>query len=87
MAAESLFDSQITEFETKAQSAGWAHGLAHPEDTEPLSGEWADSMTPNALYRLIGFTPEEWPEWVSEHICQQFEENAEQARYLAATED
>src|SRR5699024_12708247 len=73
--------------ELHAGSLGWDHGLGNPYDYAPLSGEWADSMTPAALYRELGFTPEEGPEWVSEHLCNTFEDHAEQARAVSAMDD
>ena len=84
---KSAYDQRIDALELHAGSLGWDHGLGNPHDYAPLSGEWADSMTPAALYRELGFTPEEWPEWVAEHLCNTFEEHAEQARAVSAMDD
>ena len=84
---KSAYDQKIDTFEASAGSLGWAYGLGNPGDIAPLSGEWADSMTPAALYRELGFKPEEWPDWVSEHLCNTFEENAEQARAVSSMDD
>lgn len=42
---------------------------------DPLSGEWADGLTPDGLLRELGLSPEFVEDWQSAEICNAYEES------------
>ena len=61
----------------RAGEAARAEGMVEPD----LSGEWADSLTPNALMRELGLDPYEVDPDDSAELCSAWEEGVAAAYY------
>lgn len=76
-AASWAFDGGTADHIYRAFLAGYEDGdpmvMGYYDHAGPLSGEWADGLTPAGLLSAVGVDPDDAPEWVEREVCDAYE--------------